>query len=125
MKKIFVMLILAIAVFTGCTGKSDTEKASEAIETTRDNVVGSWTNDDGELYSFSDKYVFSGKIMVDGALKEVSGDYNLVSVDGSDTALTINTPDIRVTYYVDIHNDKIVFLDTDTKEEVKTLRLAE
>lgn len=122
MKRIFIIAVLAMAMFSGCTKEENVQEPAQVIKETKNDILGRWTNDEGEIYNFGDAYVFDGTLIVNGTPKEVSGDFNLVTIDGSDTTLTINTPDIRVSYYMELSNNTITLSDTATKEVVKILQ---
>ncbi|MGN1318390.1 MAG: hypothetical protein ACI4VF_05185 [Lachnospirales bacterium] len=126
MKKIFLLIVLAMVSLSGCGNKNTetTDAARESISNTRNSIIGQWKNDNGEVYNFNEGYIFYGSIDVNGEIKEVSGDFNLVTIDGSETTLTINTDLIRVTYYVEVNGDNLTLLDSQTKEMVKELSFA-
>lgn len=122
MKKILMAVVIAMVMFSGCTKDESVKEPSQIVRETRDDILGKWENDDGEIYNFMSAYAFDGILVVDGNSTQVEGDYNLVTTDGSDTTLTINTPQIRVTYYIEVGDDTITLSDTETREAVSTLR---
>ncbi len=121
MKKLIYVLIMAMIFMSGCKNNEPTPQ--EVIETTKENTIGTWKSEEGETYTFGQGYMFEGNIYVNGELKEVSGDYNLVTVDGDETTLTINTDSIRQTYIVKSFNESMTLTDLENKNVEKILKI--
>jgi lipoprotein len=124
MKKYLFLFMISLVLLSGC-GKKTENTPAQVVQITKEQTLGKWTNDSEEIYEFKKGYKFDGEIIINGIKEQVSGDYNLVNDEASDTtSLTINTEKIRVSYIVDgiKEKSKLVLKNPDTGKIEKELK---